>query len=44
VLILDDYGYWEGSREAADRFLAESGTEILLNRIDFAGRIGVRTS
>jgi O-methyltransferase len=44
VLILDDYGYWEGVREATDRFLAESGTEILLTRIDLEGRIGVRTA
>ncbi len=44
VLILDDYGYWTGSREATDDFMAETGTEILLNRIDLAGRIGIRTS
>lgn len=43
VLILDDYGYWAGSREATDRFMAESGIEILLNRIDFAGRMGIRS-
>ena len=42
VLILDDYGYWAGAREATDRFMAESGTQLLLNRIDVAGRIGVR--
>jgi O-methyltransferase len=43
VLILDDYGYWAGSREATDKYLAESGTTMLLNRIDLAGRIGIRT-
>jgi O-methyltransferase len=42
ALILDDYGYWAGSREATDRYLAESGTTMLLNRIDLAGRIGIR--
>ena len=44
VLILDDYGYWAGAREATDRFMAESGVEMFLNRIDITGRIGVRPS
>jgi hypothetical protein len=43
VLILDDYGRWEGSRRAVDRYLDETGESILLNRIDHSGRVGVRT-
>lgn len=42
VLILDDYGYWEGSREAVDEYLAETGTPLLLCRIDDAARIAVK--
>lgn len=44
VLIVDDYGHWHGAREATDKYLAESGAPILLNRIDYTGRIGVRVS
>lgn len=42
VLILDDYGYWQGARMAVDKYLQESGNDILLNKIDFSGRIGVK--
>jgi O-methyltransferase len=42
VLIIDDYGHWEGARRAVDEYLAETGTQILLNRIDQSGRIGLK--
>lgn len=42
VLIIDDYGAWEGARRAVDEFIANSGAAILLNRIDETGRIGVK--
>ncbi|HZZ88745.1 MAG TPA: TylF/MycF/NovP-related O-methyltransferase [Caulobacteraceae bacterium] len=41
VLIIDDYGAWEGARRAVDEFVA-AGAKLLLNRIDETGRIGVR--
>lgn len=44
VLILDDYGHLKGAREAADRYFTENGTKILLNKIDYTGRIGVKVS
>ncbi|MCI0562872.1 MAG: TylF/MycF family methyltransferase [Nitrososphaera sp.] len=37
VLILDDYGFWKGAREAADRYFDQNKTDILLNRIDPEG-------
>lgn len=40
LLIVDDYGHWEGARRAVDEYLAETGTQILLHRIDQSGRIG----
>jgi len=43
VLILDDYGYWEGSRRATDEFLAESGAALLLVPLR-DGRIAVKPS
>src|SRR5258708_26632447 len=43
VLLVDDYGYWRGARKATDEYLATLPTPPLLNRIDFTGRIGVKT-
>jgi O-methyltransferase len=40
VLIIDDYGWWEGARKAVDEFFADQ--PILLNRIDETGRIAVK--
>jgi O-methyltransferase len=42
VLILDDYGYWQGARRAADEYFKENKIQILLNRIDETGRIAVK--
>jgi hypothetical protein len=42
VLIIDDYGHWEGARRAVDEYFEGSAPPILLNRIDYTGRIGVK--
>jgi hypothetical protein len=42
VLIVDDYGHWKGARRAIDQYFAEKGIVILLDRIDYTGRIGVK--
>jgi O-methyltransferase len=42
VLIIDDYGHWEGARKAVDEYLSEYNVPILLNRIDYTGRIAVK--
>lgn len=42
VLIIDDYGHWKGAREATDRYLAENGINLLLNRIDYTARVAVK--
>jgi hypothetical protein len=42
VLIVDDYGYWQGARQAVDEYIAEHNLCLLLNRIDQAGRIAVK--
>ncbi len=42
ILILDDYGYWKGVRAATDQYFDETGQQIFLSRIDFAGRIGIK--
>ncbi|MEU1124254.1 TylF/MycF/NovP-related O-methyltransferase [Streptomyces sp. NPDC005899] len=41
VLLIDDYGYWQGSRQAVDEFLEETGERLLLLRMD-EGRIAVK--
>lgn len=44
VLIIDDYGHWQGAREAVDEYFKEKGIVPLLNRIDYTGRIMIKTS
>lgn len=41
VLIVDDYGHWEGCRRAVDEYFEENNIAMLLNRIDYTGRIGI---
>jgi len=43
VLIIDDYGWWKGSREATDKYFAENQTKILLHRVDPSSRVAVKT-
>jgi hypothetical protein len=42
VLVIDDYGHWQGARQATDEYFAEHGIRMLLHRIDYTGRIGVK--
>lgn len=44
VLIIDDYGHWKGSRKAVDEYFQQlaPSSRILLARIDYTGRIGVK--
>ncbi len=42
VLIIDDYGYWQGARQAVDEYFATLPDAPLLNRIDFTGRLAVK--
>jgi O-methyltransferase len=41
VLLIDDYGWWQGSRRAVDEFLAETKARLLLLRMD-EGRVAVK--
>ena len=42
VLILDDYGHWQGARQATDEYLTEQRIPLLLNRIDRTARIALK--
>lgn len=43
VLIVDDYGHWDGSRLAVDEYFERrEARPVLLNRIDYTGRIAIK--
>jgi hypothetical protein len=42
VLIIDDYGWWEGARRAVDEFFGKHEQPPLLNVIDESGRVAIR--
>jgi glycosyltransferase involved in cell wall biosynthesis len=42
VLIIDDYGHWEGARKAVDEYIAAHGLQLLLTRMDYTGRLAVK--
>jgi hypothetical protein len=44
VLVIDDYGHWQGARKAVDEYLAEHGIRVLLCRMDYTGRIALKPS
>ena len=39
ILIIDDYGHWEGCRRAVDEYFRQREIKIFLHRIDYTGRI-----
>jgi O-methyltransferase len=42
VLLVDDYGHWAGARRAVDEYFGSEASPVLLNRIDYTGRIAVK--
>ena len=42
ILIIDDYGHWQGARRAVDEYFAHHGPAPFLNRIDYTGRLVVK--
>ena len=42
ILIIDDYGHWEGARKAVDEYFAASGRPFYLHRVDYTGRLLVK--
>ena len=43
VLILDDYGFWNGAREATDEYFAAQANRPLLQRVDYCSRLVIKT-
>lgn len=44
VLIIDDYGAFQGSRLATDKYIGENGLPILLSRINASVRLAIKTA
>ncbi len=42
VLIIDDYGHWDGCRRAVDEYFADHQINMFLHRIDYTGRMGIK--
>jgi O-methyltransferase len=42
ILLIDDYGFWQGCRKAVDEFFASLGRPCYLHRIDDTGRLFVQ--
>jgi O-methyltransferase len=42
VLIVDDYGHWQGARKAVDEYLARQERRYFLHRIDYTGRLLIK--
>jgi O-methyltransferase len=39
ILILDDYGYWQGARQAVDEYFDARNIPVFLHRVDNCGRL-----
>ena len=42
ILIIDDYGHWQGAKKAVDEFIKERKLKLFLNRIDYTGRLAIK--
>jgi len=42
VLVIDDYGHWQGARKAVDEFFASRAEPAFLHRVDYTARLLVK--
>lgn len=42
VLLIDDYGHWQGARKATDEYMREHNVHLLLHRVDYTARLAVK--
>ncbi len=42
IIVMDDYGHWEGCKRATDEFLATLHQPIYLHHIDYTGRYWIK--
>jgi O-methyltransferase len=43
ILIIDDYGHFKGAKQAIDEYLATTDVPLMLVRVDYTGRIAIKT-
>ena len=44
ILIIDDFGDWQGARKAVEEYFETTGQPMFLSRMDHSARIGVKVS
>jgi O-methyltransferase len=42
IVIIDDYGWWEGAKKAVDEYILENNIKIFLSRVDYTCRVAVK--
>jgi len=42
VLLIDDYGHWQGARKAVDEYFAAAAEPVFLHRVDYTARLVVK--
>ena len=42
VLVIDDYGHWQGARQAVDEYFAAQSEPVYLHRVDYTARLVVK--
>jgi O-methyltransferase len=42
VLIIDDYGHWQGARQAVDEYFANAAEPVFLHRVDYTARLHIK--
>jgi hypothetical protein len=43
ILIIDDFGHWEGAKKAVLQYFEEKGLHPLIQRVDYTGRIIIKS-
>lgn len=43
IMIIDDYGHWQGARKAVDEYFQKREEAVYLHRIDYTGRLLLKT-
>lgn len=41
VLLIDDYGHWQGARRAVDEWLGNLNRPVFIARVDYSGRVAI---
>lgn len=42
ILIIDDYGHWEGAKKAVDEYFGDQPQTYYMHRIDYTGRLIIK--